>query len=285
VVDLKTQERIWEHEDNAKHYWDYHSQRSKWFASKIDQSVKSVFEVGCNSGRNLRFILDARPDIKVGGVDINQKAIDLAIKNIPEGEFTWDSIYNNNWVAEKYDLVFTSGVLLHIVPEKIEELIANIVNKSNRFVMHMETVGDGSILKENSGDGNKLYWFPDIKSIYNKLGYNPDIINSPCGGQDASNLVTLDLLQKQGSYSFDNSAGKISNWLHEISYRCSASRAGPWTYVKNSDGKYDVYIDNGRFDAKVCTVENEADADFIAHSPNDIRVLALVGKTWLDSTK
>ena len=44
------------------------------------KDVKSVFEIGCNIGLNLEAIKFALPKIKLSGIDINKKSIEILNK-------------------------------------------------------------------------------------------------------------------------------------------------------------------------------------------------------------
>lgn len=86
-----------EHE-RATRYWagleSYHStndtdevaiQRSRWLAEEVlaPLQLKSILELGCNTGRNLFYIGKSIPGIRLGGIDVNEKALEVAKQNLP----------------------------------------------------------------------------------------------------------------------------------------------------------------------------------------------------------
>ena len=77
--------------DKASAYWgslaDYHItndddpiaiRRSQWLAETIipPLHLTSLLEIGTNSGRNLRYIHQSHPDMKLKGIDVNARAIE-----------------------------------------------------------------------------------------------------------------------------------------------------------------------------------------------------------------
>lgn len=287
--DLRLQESVWANESNAEHYWQAHSHRSKWFAERIPAGIKSVFEVGCSSGRNLKFILERHPHLKVGGIDINASSIESARARIPNGNFIVGSIYDNSWVEEKYDMIFTSGVMLHIIPSKIDDVINKILRKAKLYISHMETNGTNKILNWHAESRpsdkitSKLCWEPNIMDIYHQKGVKAEIQNIPCGETDAKHHIYINLKGKQegGPNHYEENVDKIFGWLDKIAFRCSSSDAGPWVVKEDTDGHFGVFIDNGRFDKKICTVYDRENATFIANSANDVRLLVHSARTLI----
>ncbi len=119
--------------------------------------VNSIFEFGCNSGKNLNNLkLELkRKGLVLEGIDINQKAINVAhdLFNLDGAKIGDEKTLEQ--LTSKYDLVFTISVLCHI--ENIELIINNLEQISNRYVMLIET-------KNVVGD----YYF---KHNYEKYGY------------------------------------------------------------------------------------------------------------------
>jgi SAM-dependent methyltransferase len=191
----KQQQDIWASKsDSIEHYWNIAMPRTLWFIKELQKyNFDSIFEVGCNSGRNLFHIENKI----IGGIDICKAAIDFAKEKMPNGNFYTGAIQDMK--IDKYDIVFSSGVLLHIPPDDIKQVIINMILKSNKYIMHMETNGDGSILngpKELNPKNkiiNKLRWIPNIVEVYKELGYNAIIKTIPCGERDAKHFIVVNI--------------------------------------------------------------------------------------------
>ena len=118
--------------------------RRNWFAKVLSlYRPKSVLELGCNTGANLRCLQSLDPTIEVFGIDIHPGAIEWAKRANPGGTFVTGSIYDSsNIFKRKFDLVFTCGVLIHIPPEKVGEVVSEAKLLSNGPVVHLEEHSD-----------------------------------------------------------------------------------------------------------------------------------------------
>lgn len=175
------QEKVWANfpASEAERYWNNrkHKKRSRWFAAFISEyKFDSAFEVGVNCGRNLDYILRFTPGIDVGGIDINEAALEFAKEHVPNAKLEHGSIHEMG-TTEKYDIVFTSGVLLHVPPGDVDKVIQRCLDKANKYVIHMETNGRDRIingpaeLNPSKKVSHKLRCVHDYVRIYKKLGY------------------------------------------------------------------------------------------------------------------
>ena len=71
------------------------------------------------------------------GIDINKNAIDIISKEFPNYVFIHIS-FEDFPPVEKYDLVYTSGVLIHIHPNNIEKTINKIKTLSRKWIFGFE---------------------------------------------------------------------------------------------------------------------------------------------------
>ncbi|MBJ26643.1 MAG: methyltransferase type 11 [Rhodospirillaceae bacterium] len=136
----------------------------------------SILEVGSNIGNNLK-ILDQLLDVEIYALEPNAKARETLKKNI---EITEDKIFNGSAKdlpidSSKIDLVFTSGVLIHIAPEDLQSSCAEIYRVSRRYILSIEYFNptpiqipyrghDGVLFKRDFGS----FWienFPNLKVI------------------------------------------------------------------------------------------------------------------------
>ena len=98
---------------------------------KSTQKIKSIVELGSNIGLNGIALNRLNKDFSLTGYEINEKAVELANKqNI--GKFYCDSVINEIDNDIKYDLAFTSGVLIHINPNYLEKVYENLYNLTSR---------------------------------------------------------------------------------------------------------------------------------------------------------
>ncbi len=97
--------------------------------------VRRSLEVGCNVGLNLRWIASILAPHNVYGTDINLKALDELHHCLPGVNALWaparDLPFRDGW----FDLVFTTGVLIHQPEASLPLVMAEIVRCSRRYVL------------------------------------------------------------------------------------------------------------------------------------------------------
>ena len=102
------------------------------FLSKTS-GVNSCLEVGCNVGLNLIALSRLIPDIKMQGIEINEKAASEARK-IGNTEVFCGSVFEFPVKENSVDLAFTSGVLIHINPDKLTEVYDLLFRASRKWI-------------------------------------------------------------------------------------------------------------------------------------------------------
>jgi len=95
--------------------------------------VRRVLKVGCNVGLNLTRIT-ADPGLKAWGIDLNWHAISNARERLPGASFSLASAYHLPFRDKAFDLTFTSGVLIHIAPQLVSQVINEIHRTGARWI-------------------------------------------------------------------------------------------------------------------------------------------------------
>lgn len=148
---------------------------NEFFLSNLDKQ-SLILELGCNRGNQLK-ILKNQGFINLWGLEINKKAIKIARQDtdltIIEAS-AFDTPFKDNF----FDLVFTSGVLIHIFPEKINKIIDEIYRISKKYIWCFEYYSEKCEEIEYRGNKNKLWKnnflklflerYPDLKIIKEK---------------------------------------------------------------------------------------------------------------------
>ncbi len=145
------------------------------FLSNLDKQSLMI-EFGCNRGNQLK-ILKNQGFKNLWGLEINKKAIKIARKDtdltIIEAS-AFDTPFKDNY----FDLVFTSGVLIHIVPENLNKIIDEIYRVSKKYIWCFEYFSEKCEEIEYRGNKNKLWKnnflklflerYPDLRIIKEK---------------------------------------------------------------------------------------------------------------------
>lgn len=174
----------------ADKYWELEHTRGKQLVEFFkDLSVSTFLEIGCNSGRNLWYLDKYLPGKALSGLEISSLAAQDARVNVPTA-----TIYEGNLhefvFKNTYDVVFTGGVLMHMAPNLLLSVIQKCINLSNKYVIHMEPIGNGEVLcgpKEFNPRKikNKLKCLHNIEKAYAELGYKTSNKPNFMGGREA----------------------------------------------------------------------------------------------------
>ncbi|MGD1151775.1 MAG: pseudaminic acid biosynthesis-associated methylase [Syntrophales bacterium] len=126
---------------------------SKMLARTV--GVKSVLEFGANIGANVRVIKQLIPKVKMSVIEINEKAAaHLRTMGL-------EKVYNMSALefkpARKWDIVITSGLLIHINPDALPRLYKNLYESSGRYVFICEYYNPTPVAIEYRGHKDRLF--------------------------------------------------------------------------------------------------------------------------------
>jgi pseudaminic acid biosynthesis-associated methylase len=146
------------------------------------ENIETVLELGANIGLNLRALNFLRSNLKITAVEINQKAAE-SLREIENVNVIEDSIINFE-TADKFDLVFTKTVLIHIDPESLTDIYRQIHKFSNRYICLIEYYNPTPIEIQYRGHREKLFkrdfagemlkMFDDLRLISYGFRYHGD---------------------------------------------------------------------------------------------------------------
>lgn len=135
---------------------------------------KSVLEVGCNRGLNLRalpHVLDA----ELWAVEPNASARALAVSEglIPQERIIDGFGHDLKLKDGQVELAFTCGVLIHVDPAHLERTLSEIHRVSSKYVLAIEYFGprqemiayrgENDLMFRNDFGSHYLDAFPDLK--------------------------------------------------------------------------------------------------------------------------
>jgi pseudaminic acid biosynthesis-associated methylase len=139
-----------------------------WEATLAELRVRRVLEVGCNLGANLRWIAQHLPPHDVYGVDINGAALEELRRTVP-GLNTLlaparELPFRDGW----FDLVFTTGVLIHQPDATLPLVMGEIVRCSRRYILCGEYHADQTVEVPYRGETGALFK-RDYGRLYQEL--------------------------------------------------------------------------------------------------------------------
>jgi pseudaminic acid biosynthesis-associated methylase len=106
------------------------------FLSNIPND-STVLEIGCNVGNQLK-ILNDMGFHNLSGIDVNKKAIEIGKKTYSYIHFYNGSLFELPFDSNSFDLVFTSGTLIHVNPEDLKDALSEIYRCSKKFIYGYE---------------------------------------------------------------------------------------------------------------------------------------------------
>lgn len=118
--------------------------------------VSSVMEFGANIGVNLFAIHLLLPKAEIKSVEINATAV-KTLKSYPwMTKVVHDSFIDVTYENEA-DLTFTSGVLIHIRPDRLARAYENLYQATRRYVMVCEYYSRTPLTMPYRGHADRLF--------------------------------------------------------------------------------------------------------------------------------
>ena len=143
-------------ETNAS--FDHDMQVNAWKCMLRNTSnVGSILECGCNIGRNLEVLRKLYPKAELSLIELAKETYEIAVQEIkPRGSFN-GLIVDSSFTPNSFDLVFTSGVLIHVSPVDLYKNMEKMFNYSKRYILINEYFARQLEEVLYHGQRNKLY--------------------------------------------------------------------------------------------------------------------------------
>ncbi len=126
-MDLKsTYNRIAEdwHKDHTKDSW--WTEATDTFISLLKPG-SPVLDVGCGSGVKAKYLIEH--GLNVVGIDLSEKMIDIAKREVSGGEFRVMDMYEVSGLSRDFDGIFVQAALLHIPKIKAQSVLSGLAAK------------------------------------------------------------------------------------------------------------------------------------------------------------
>lgn len=154
----------------------------------------SILEVGCNAGWNLRAIRQVNPTPSLLGVDVNQAAIaEASDAGLPVMEASACNLAG----LGSFDLVFTAGLLIHIAPDDLSNVMGGIIAASRQHVLAIEYADETEVEVNYRGHDAKL-WRRPFGKLYQERGLR--LISGGAAPSDAFDRCEFWLMEKQSCH-------------------------------------------------------------------------------------
>ncbi|KAF5425199.1 Ubiquinone/menaquinone biosynthesis C-methylase UbiE [Candidatus Methanomarinus sp.] len=134
--------------------------------------VNRILEVGCNVGNQLLLLQDAEY-VDLWGIELQDYAVKIARKRTSDINIIKGSAFDIPYKDNFFDLVFTSGVLIHISPNNIEKALDEIYRCTKRYILGFEYYYPDGYQMVNYRRGDDLLWKTDFANLF--LDRFPDL--------------------------------------------------------------------------------------------------------------
>lgn len=125
------------------------------------KGIKTILELGCNRGLNLAALEYLDPSTTKTGVDINAKSLHCLVSMFQDLGLDQPFIHCNSILnfepIERYDLVFTKGVLIHQNPDHLKMIYDKMYALSNKYLLIAEYFNPTPVEVKYRGHDGKLF--------------------------------------------------------------------------------------------------------------------------------
>ncbi len=122
--------------------------------SSVDLIPSSFLELGANIGMNIRALQELTTGADFTGIEINHQACQVLAQT---GCAVLESSILDAVINEKFDFVFSKGVLIHLLPEDLHLTYKRMHSWSNRFILIAEYYNPNPVTISYRGNDNRLF--------------------------------------------------------------------------------------------------------------------------------
>ena len=133
--------------------------------------IDSIMEFGCNIGMNLKAIRALLPESNLSGIEINKRAVDDLNKWKGKAHVIEGSILDIE-LDTRFDLTLIKGVLIHINPERLDDVYTRLYNFSDKYICIAEYYNPTPVTISYRGHDNRLFKRDFAGELMNKY---PDL--------------------------------------------------------------------------------------------------------------
>ncbi len=136
---------------------------NKEFLGGFDRSVK-ILEVGSNIGNQL-LLLQKMGFENLYGIEVGSYAVQCSKANTSGINIIQANAFDIPFKDGFFDLVFTSGILIHISPSDIQKALSEIHRCTNRYIWGFEYYAD-TYTEVTYRQHESLLWKTDFAKLY-----------------------------------------------------------------------------------------------------------------------
>ena len=154
--------------DEIENYWKttygyYRTELNEDFIGSLDRKIR-ILEVGCNIGHQL-ICLQYMGFKSLYGIEIQDFAIELSKSKTKNINIIQGSAFDIPFKDGFFDLIFTTGLLIHIAPTDINDVLNEIYRCTKKYIWGFEYYAE--TYKEIMYYGkNEMLWKTNFSKLF-----------------------------------------------------------------------------------------------------------------------
>lgn len=166
------------YEDRFMHL-DLYNATYDFICGSIEREKAKILEIGCGPGNITKYLLTARPDFEIFGIDVAPNMITLARKNNPSAQFAVMDCRQIGTNGKKFDGIVCGFCLPYLSPADSQQFIGDCYNllEENGLLYISFVEGDparSGFQVTSSGDRSYFYYYnlTELETILTKTGFS-----------------------------------------------------------------------------------------------------------------
>lgn len=147
-----------------------------FICNSINKIGAKILEIGCGPGNITKYLLSARPDFDIFGIDIAPAMIELAKKNNPTARFAIMDIRQIDEIKTKYDGIICGFCLPYLSQTDIQKMIIDCYSLLNEegviYISFVEGNSDKSGFKTASTGDRTFFYYYTLDDLTQQLSKN-----------------------------------------------------------------------------------------------------------------
>ncbi len=165
------------------------------FLGGLDKNIR-ILEVGSNIGTQLLY-LQRDGFENLSGIEISAYAVERARSNAKGIDIIHGSAFDIPYADSSFDLVFTSGVLIHVAPGDIAEVLDEMYRCTREYIWCFEYYAE-TYSPVSYREHENLLWKTDFARLFLERFDNLSLIKEKRFKYlDSNNADTMFLLKKK----------------------------------------------------------------------------------------
>lgn len=167
------------------------------FLNNLDRSIK-ILEVGSNVGSQLQGLQTIGFE-NLYGIELQSYAVEVSKQNTKNINLIQGSAFDIPFKDSYFDLVFTSGVLIHINPDDLNIAMREIYRCTSEYIWGFEYYADQHLEIPYRGSSN-LMWKANFAKLYLDEFQNLELVKEKrIKYLDNDNVDSMFLIRKKSA--------------------------------------------------------------------------------------